>query len=414
MITKKDIEHELICRLRLFPQKSVAVSQIIKLEDFDHFGKAYEIILNAFIDEKDVNNEMRKAGYKMSDFLDSTSYRTPEEIAKDIKELANSRNVKTILAEYLEKVPDENLEKFIADLQIKLVNNVDSVEKESTSIREIIEEFTREREEYKNKPPGSLIGIPCGYKKLDNIIDGLRPEHLWIIGGYTSMGKTFASLNIVANLISQGKRVVIYSLEMSKNDVVSRLLGIMTKQNGLAIMKGSQKQEIEKAVQKLVDSNLSIITSKLELSQITFSMFEENMKSPVDLFVVDFIQLITLNKSKSEYETTTETALQLQQTAKKLKKPIIGVSQISNDGAKNQSDVVMSFKGSGAIAAAADLAIEIVHAEENAKEFKAKIQDGKSVNMKWRVMKNRHGKVGYIPLEFDGYTGIFSDPIDDF
>ena len=141
---------------------------------------------------------------------------------------------------------------------------------------------------------------------------------------------------------------------------------------------------------------------------------EEDMKSPVDLFVVDFIQLVTLNNSKSEYETTTETALRFQQTAKKLKKPIMVVSQISNDGAKNQSDVVMSFKGSGAIAAAADLAIEIVHDEEDAKTFKEKIQAGEIVNMKWRVMKNRHGKVGYVSMEFEGNTGIFKEPLSDF
>lgn len=414
MIDKKTIEEELIHRLLVYPQNSIAVSQIIKLVDFDFHAKAFETILNAFTAGKEVNHEMQKAGYKATSFFDINSYRSPEEIAKDLKELANSRNVKRILGEYINKIPETNLEKFIAELQVNLVNNVESTEKEKTSIKELIDEFMREREEYQLKPKGSILGVSCGYEKLDNIIDGLRPEHLWIVGGYTNMGKTFATLNIVANLITQKKRVVIYSLEMSKNDVISRILGILTKQNGLAIMKGTQKNEIEKSLETLVDSNLSIITNKSELSQITFSMMEEDMKSPVDLFVVDFIQLVTLNNSKSEYETTTETALRFQQTAKKLKKPIMVVSQISNDGAKNQSDVVMSFKGSGAIAAAADLAIEIVHDEEDAKTFKEKIQAGEIVNMKWRVMKNRHGKVGYVSMEFEGNTGIFKEPLSDF
>lgn len=297
---------------------------------------------------------------------------------------------------------------------MELTNNIESSTRETSAIKDLIEDFQKEREEYLKKPAGSIIGISTGYEKLDNIIDGLRPEHLWVIGGYTNMGKTFATLNIVANLIAQKKRVVIYSLEMSKNDVISRLLGIMTEQNGLAIMKGTQKNPIEKAVQSLVDSHLSIITNKSEVSDITFSMFEENIKSPVDLFVVDFIQLVTLKNSKSEYETTTESILKMQQTAKKLKKPIMVVSQISNDGAKNQSDVVMSFKGSGAIAAAADLAIEIVHDEEDARVFKEKIQAGEKVSMKWRVMKNRHGRVGYQEMEFMGQTGIFTEPLKNF
>lgn len=414
MITKKDIELELVSRLILYPQQSISVSQIIKPEDFDHYGKVYEIILNSFVEEKEVNHEIRKGGFKLSEFDLTSSYRFPNEIAKDLKEYANARNVKRVITEFSKKIPDNNLESFIAQLQVELTNNIESSTRETSAIKDLIEDFQKEREEYLKKPAGSIIGISTGYEKLDNIIDGLRPEHLWVIGGYTNMGKTFATLNIVANLIAQKKRVVIYSLEMSKNDVISRLLGIMTEQNGLAIMKGTQKNPIEKAVQSLVDSHLSIITNKSEVSDITFSMFEENMKSPVDLFVVDFIQLVTLKNSKSEYETTTESILKMQQTAKKLKKPIMVVSQISNDGAKNQSDVVMSFKGSGAIAAAADLAIEIVHDEEDARVFKEKIQAGEKVSMKWRVMKNRHGRVGYQEMEFMGQTGIFTEPLKNF
>ena len=414
MITKKDIELELVSRLLVYPQQSISVSQIIKPEDFDHYGKVYEIILNSFVEEKEVNHEIRKAGFKLSELDGTLSYRFPNEIAKDLKEYANARNVKRVIAEFSKKIPDNNLENFVAQLQVSLTNNIESSTRETSAIKDLIEDFQKEREEYLKKPVGSIIGISTGYEKLDNIIDGLRPEHLWVIGGYTNMGKTFATLNIVANLIAQKKRVVIYSLEMSKNDVISRLLGIMTEQNGLAIMKGTQKNPIEKAIQNLVDSHLSIITNKSEVSDITFSMFEENMKSPVDLFVVDFIQLVTLKNSKSEYETATESILKMQQTAKKLKKPIMVVSQISNEGAKNQSDTVMSFKGSGAIAAAADLAIEIVHDEEDAKAFKLKIQNGEIVSMKWRVMKNRHGRVGYQEMEFMGNTGIFTEPLKNF
>jgi len=303
MITKKDIEVELVSRLLVYPQQSISVSQIIKPEDFDHYGKVYEIILNSFVEEKEVNHEIRKAGFKLSELDGTSSYRFPNEIAKDLKEYANARNVKRVIAEFSKKIPDNNLENFVAELQVQLTNNIESSTRETSAIKDLIEDFQKEREEYLKKPAGSIIGISTGYDKLDDIIDGLRPEHLWIIGGYTNMGKTFATLNIVANLIAQKKRVVIYSLEMSKNDVISRLLGIMTEQNGLAIMKGTQKNPIEKAIQNLVDSHLSIITNKSEVSDITFSMFEENMKSPVDLFVVDFIQLVTLKNSKSEYET---------------------------------------------------------------------------------------------------------------
>ncbi|MCB0512772.1 MAG: AAA family ATPase [Bacteroidetes bacterium] len=413
-MTKREIEQEIISRLLMSPEKTMEAAEILNPSDFDFYRKEYETILNAFVEDENVITAFKKAKIKYANLLDVTTFREPSKIAKDLKDLSNAQKIKKILEKYHDIIPEKDLDKFVSKLQVELLNTVDINETEKTLIKDIIEDFKLEVQEYKDKPQGSLIGIPTGYEKLDNIIDGLRPEHLWIIGAYTNMGKTFATLNIVANLIKQKKRVVIYSLEMSKNDVVARLLGILTNQNGLSIMKGSNKQTTDEAVQELIESNLSIITNKTELSQITISMMEENLKNPVDLFVVDFIQLVTMEGAKSEYETTTETALQFQKFAKKLKKPIMVVSQISNDGAKNQNDMVMSFKGSGAIAAAADLAIEIRHAEENATEYKRKIQAGEPVNMKWLIMKNRHGKVGYIPLEFNGYTGIFKDPLQAF
>jgi replicative DNA helicase len=409
---KKQIEAELIQRLSVYPQKSLPVAQILTVADFDYYGKAFEIILNCHIDGTEHFNALRKAGFKFTDFdmvFDgASSYRNPEEIAQEVKNLANARNVKNILSDFSKKIPEKEIDKFIAELQVKLINNVDTTEKEKSHIKDIAQEFLLEREEYLKKPKGSLIGISTGYIRLDEAIDGLRPEHLWVLGGYTNTGKTFASLNIIANLVRQGRRVVIYSLEMSKNDVIARLLGIMTKQNGLAIMKGTSHKPIQAELEKIIESNLSIITTKSELSEITFSMYEENMKSPVDLFVVDFIQLITVKDAKSEYEATTDSALSLQQTAKKLKKPMIVVSQISNDGARTgANNPVMSFKGSGAIAAAADLAIEIMQGEEDNMTYQTKRDAGEIVSMKWVVKKNRHGRIGSVKLNFDGLTGRF-------
>ncbi len=284
--------------------------------------------------------------------------------------------------------------------------------KENPNISFIVEEFRKQQKIYadKFKNGGKLIGTSTGFEKLDSLIDGLRPEHLWIIGGYTNMGKTFAALNIVADLILQGKRVSLYSLEMSQLDIVARLLGILTKQNGASILKSfpHDTTAVENAFVEMIESQLAIHTQVSDLREIRIAMLNEHKENPVDLFVVDFLQIVTVKDSKSEYETTTAVAVQLQQQAKLLKVPIIALSQISNDGARNPEQDVMTFKGSGAIAAAADLAIEITKYKGESKEdWLRKIKSGEPVNMTWYIRKNRHGRLGALDMEFDGRTGIF-------
>jgi replicative DNA helicase len=232
-----------------------------------------------------------------------------------------------------------------------------------------------------------------------------------IVNHNTNVGKTFASLNIVANLIKQNKRVVYYSIEMNSTDILSRILGILTNDNGKSIVKGyaKDKDKVKENIEKIKQSKLSIHSQKSETSEILFSMYEENLRDKVDLFVVDFLQIMTVKNSKSEYETTTTAILSLQQIAKRLNIPVMVLSQISNESAKVEDAVVMGFKGSGAIASAADLAIELKSGEQSRQDWKQKIKEGKLVKIDWSIKKNRHGSIGKMEMAFNGNTGIFED-----
>jgi len=289
------------------------------------------------------------------------------------------------------------------------------------NITRVLKDFDDRTLEYQEKVKNGLelIGIPSGYNKIDKVIDGIRKGHFWVIGAYTSMGKSSLALNLTSNLIKQGLRVVYYSLEMTQVDIVSRLLGVMGNDNGRSIIKGypKNKEELEINKQKLVDTNFMVKTDVNELSDLIMSMYEENVIKPVDMFVVDYIQNINLKGSKSEYETSTKVALDLQLSALRLNIPIIALSQISNEGAREKdSQQVMSFKGSGGIGASADLAIEIKLREENNEERIRKLQNGESVMMKLVIKKNRHGEVGFIDVLFNGVTGIFKQDagLDNF
>jgi len=413
-IKSKIFEIELISRIRIKQNFISKAMTLINKNDFQYYGKHFEIIVDCFRNDKNEFIEFKNAGINF-DFLNNSnlSFRDIEPICKDLKDVSNAIKLWTILQKGVEELPSENVREYISGIQRDIISNIRNEEGSKNDIQSVLKEFEERKQEYQEKKANGfeLLGISTGYKKLDDVIDGLRKGHFWIIGGYTSMGKTATSLNIVSNLIKQGKRVVFYSLEMSSVDILSRLLGTMSNDNGLSIIKGYQKDKkiVEENTQKIINSNLSIHTGMSELSEILFSMYEENITNPVDLFVVDFIQIMTIKGSRSEYETITNCALELQQCAKRLATPIMTLSQISNDGARTGDNVVMSFKGSGAIASSADLAIEIGIGEESIKDWKDKINSGSPVKMKWSIRKNRHGRVGMIEMSFDGKTGIFED-----
>lgn len=404
----KLFESELISQLLLQPEKSLRASQIVSVQDFYYFSKAFEITVDCYLNDKNVPSQFSDAGLKVSDFL-AISTRNIETVCYDLKEVSNARKIFSVLETSLEKISHVDTESFVSEIQQNLIGVISKKEIEDSNVSNIIQEYKKLQDFYiqRFKNGNEIIGISTGYVKLDEAIDGFRPEHFWVIGGYTNMGKSFASLNLMANLIRQGKRVVFYSVEMGKHDILSRLLGILTKQNGISILKGFVKNGIDDAFSLIEKSNSAIYSDKAELSDILLSMYEENLRKKVDLFIVDFIQIVTVKNTRSEYEQVTTSVLELQQIAKRLKVPIIGLSQISNEGAKNNDQDLMTFKGSGAIAAAADFAIEIVFDEEDKKIRNEKMKNGEPVYMKWKIRKNRHGRTGYMPMIFNGKDGTF-------
>lgn len=310
----------------------------------------------------------------------------------------------------------EDIPVILAELQRDLIFKSS---KKIENIQQTIKKLEERTVEYKYKKAKGidLLGISCGYKKIDRVIDGLRQGHFWVLGGYSNLGKTTLALNMVADLIKQGKRVVYYSLEMTDVDILSRLLGIMCEENGISIVKGYTKNEekLAEVKKQIIDSGFLVKTGLAELSEMMMSMYRENATTPVDLFIVDYIQNLKVKGAKNEYETATTTAVELQLNAQRLNIPILSLSQVSNEGAKNgDTQLVASFKGSGAINASADFAMEIKIGEKNNEERIEKIRRGEKVNMKLVVVKNRHGAVGYVDLVFDGMTGIFEEAPDIF
>lgn len=293
------------------------------------------------------------------------------------------------------------------------------VEKEDTDILSSFQQFDMIQKEFLNKQfdeTNKYIGIPTGFEKIDSAVDGLRKGHLWIIGGYTSTGKTWFSLNIINNIMMENP-TTFFSLEMSKADIVARLLAI---QSGIGSTK-IQRHEFDeigevdkyaKAKERLLQSKLKVYASlKMSLDELVLSMTRDIIKNKTKVFVIDYIQQIKVG-SKEEYAALNEIATTLQAFALKTNTTIIALSQISNEGAKEQSKEYMSFKGSGAIGASADLAIQLFNKDKKEDRI-ANVKAGKPLTVTATVMKNRHGRIGETTLDFTPWNGQFTSSIWD-
>jgi replicative DNA helicase len=234
-----------------------------------------------------------------------------------------------------------------------------------------------------------------------------------LIGGFTSSGKTQFMLNIIDIIISTTK-VTLFSLEMSRVDIIARLLSIRTGIGASKILRHEfseqwELDEYEIAKKRLVDSCLKIYSQTNLLDDIIMSMTRDIVMNKTKVFAIDYAQLVR-TKSNNEYEQVSETAQRLQNFARENGVTIIVLSQISNEHAKDQNREVMGFKGGGTLPASADLAIELVNVD-NREERAQKLMDKIPFSVNCIVRKNRHGRTGIINFDFSPWNGKFEQSL---
>ncbi len=384
--------------------------QIVDTSDFANYRPQFEIAKIYKLEKRELSILEKEFNANMSSVTDDYEFESFSKLisfAEQLKQVSRAIRTAKFLLETAEKIWVTNLEENLGNIQKEIIAVSSRNASEVVKIEPLMEQFEKEQAIYKAMPYGSIIGASTGFKQLDIAVDGIRAPHLWIVAGYTNMGKTSMSLNFVSSLLQQGRKVVFYSLEMGKMDLVSRVMGILTDSNGMGIRKGKETEEISQAKAFLKKAPLKIINEKRDLDQILLSMTEQTMLGDADCFFVDYFQNVATKDGDSEYDSMRKTAIEFQKIAEKLNVPIICLSQISNEAARQPGSNVMGFKGSGTIAAAADFAIELVSGEEDINTQRTKMMAGEPVKVNVIIKKNRHGKTGMITLDFNGGSGKF-------
>ena len=191
------------------------------------------------------------------------------------------KEIETVLAEVQNSVLDVGLYKKHDDTSKTALLEVEQVQSLYEEKREMGQD---------------LLGISCGFEKIDNAIDGLRPHHVWVVGGFTSFGKTFFALNILNAVISQGIPSAMISLEMSKVDMIARLIAIRTKINSNIILKGLVDTEKLKQINDAKDflrvAPLLLHTDYFQLEKIRYIIRKDHITLGTKVFVIDYLQNI--------------------------------------------------------------------------------------------------------------------------
>ena len=248
---------------------------------------------------------------------------------------------------------------------------------------------------------GKLTGVPTGYTDLDSMTSGLQKSDLIIIAARPSQGKTALGLNIAAHAaIREGKTVAIFSLEMSKEQLVMRLFASEARVNMQNVNHGtpSSQELLKLAEANLTRANANMYIddrSNISVAEIRSKCRRLKARNGLDMIVIDYLQLMkTPNGSDNRVQEVSELTRSLKILARELNVPIVLLSQLSRKAAERKP-AMSDLRESGAIEQDADIIIMIYRDPSRTDDNSAEII----------VAKNRNGPVDSIFLTWIGeYT----------
>ena len=271
--------------------------------------------------------------------------------------------------------------------------------------------------------PDKCRGVQTGFKRFDGMTNGLHGGELIVLAARPGVGKSTLAMNIVENVAKQGKTVAVYSLEMSNEQLVERMLSSMSTVP-LKFIKNGQLPGGESDIAKLRIAQ-DIISSTMKLygndyanirpSEISSQCRRLKAQHGLDLIVVDYIQLMNSDSKDANQGRQNEVASitrALKLIAKELNVPVIALSQLKRDaeirnikGEKSGGGepVLSDLRESGAIEQDADIVL-FIHKEQDA-------QTG-STKHSLIIAKHRNGELGNIPVYMLGKIVRFVD--DDY
>jgi replicative DNA helicase len=250
-----------------------------------------------------------------------------------------------------------------------------------------------------------VTGVETGFVDLDNLTSGLQPGELIIIASRPSLGKTALALNIAAHAATKGNVVGVFSLEMSKEALLIRLLCSEARIDSHKLRTGFSSREdwakMTQALGRLAEAPLFVDDSAApSIMQIRAKARRLKAEKGLNLLIVDYLQLVA---GQGRFENRTQEvsfiSRSLKSIAKELRVPVLALSQLSRapEQRPGQRPQLSDLRESGTIEQDADVVVFIFRERRTAEEVET---DRLGVETKLIIGKQRNGPTGEVPVVF--------------
>lgn len=261
---------------------------------------------------------------------------------------------------------------------------------------------------YENK--AGLTGLPTGFRDLDRMTSGLQPSDLILVAARPSMGKTAFTLNIAQNVgVRQHKTVAFFSLEMSQEQLVQRLLCQIAHIDSQKLRTGQLNSDEEwtrltDACDKLYESPIYIDdTPGISVAEMRSKARRLKSEHSLDLIIVDYLQLMQGRNAESRQQEISEISRSLKALARELKVPLIALSQLSRsvESRQDKRPMLSDLRESGALEQDADI-VSFLYRED----YYDKETENQHIT-EVILAKHRNGPVGSVKLYFKNEFTLF-------
>lgn len=266
---------------------------------------------------------------------------------------------------------------------------------------------------------GAVIGVPSGFSDLDKITNGWQNSDLIIVAGRPAMGKTAFVLSQAKNMSKNNYPVLFFSLEMSSEQLMNRIISAESQIENDKIRSGQMYeadwQRLEAVIPEIQKLKLFIDdTAAISLFELRSKALQMKQKHGISCIIIDYLQLMTISnrdfKGNREQEVAT-ISRGLKQLAKELDVPIIALSQLSRNTVQRGGDLeprLSDLRDSGAIEQDADI-VCFIHRPEYYGIQEDENGESTAGIAKVIIAKYRNGATGTIDLKFISRFAAFEN-----